>query len=218
MLRRSLRLGSRALLSQCAVVGVRLLHTPLAESLLSPSELLELALAEQMASSDGAHSPIIIDGNATAATIRKELSERVATLTAARGRAPGLAVVLVGSRTDSATYVRMKKKACAEVGIADFGRDLPADATQAEVLAAVAELNADDRVDGILVQLPLPAHMEEAVVLDAISHAKDADGLHPLNMGCLVLKGRTPAAVPCTPWVRGHRLQHNLCSATRAQR
>ena len=118
---------------------------------------------------------------------------------------PGLAVVIVGERKDSQTYVRMKRKACAEVGIDDLGRDLPADASEAEVLAAVRELNADPRVDGILVQLPLPAHINEAAVLDAISQGKDADGLHPFNMGCLVQKGRTPAAYPCTPWVRVER-------------
>ena len=162
------------------------------------------------AASSAAHKPVVIDGNATAATIRRELTERVAALTAANGRPPGLAVVLVGSRTDSATYVRMKKKACAEVGIADFGRDLPATATEEEVLQAVHDLNADDRVDGILVQLPLPSHINETAVLDAISHAKDADGLHPLNMGCLVLKGRTPSAVPCTPWVRAGAARPSL--------
>ena len=146
--------------------------------------------------------PVIIDGNATAATIRSELTARIAALSDKRGRAPGLAVVLVGSRTDSATYVRMKKKACAEVGIVDFGRDLPTDTTQEDVINTVRELNADPRVDGILVQLPLPSHINETAVLDAISHEKDADGLHPLNVGMLVLKGRTPSAISCTPWVR----------------
>lgn len=146
--------------------------------------------------------PTIIDGNATAATIRGELKARIDALVAVHGRRPGLAVLLVGARTDSATYVRMKRKACAEVGILDLGRDLPADAEEAAVIAAVRELNADPAVDGILVQLPLPKHINETAVLDAISHEKDADGLHPLNTGCLVLKGRTPAAYPCTPWVR----------------
>lgn len=148
---------------------------------------------------DAAAGPIIIDGKATAETIQGELRARIAALTAKHGRAPGLAVILVGSRTDSATYVRMKKKACADVGIRDFGIDLPGDATQEAIVRAVHECNANPEVDGILVQLPLPAHIDENAVLDEISHAKDADGLHPLNMGCLALKGRTPSAVACTP-------------------
>lgn len=147
--------------------------------------------------------PTIIDGNAVAATIRSELKARIEKLVAQKGRQPGLAVVLVGNRTDSATYVRMKRKACAEVGILDLGRDLPADASEADVIATVKQLNADPTVDGILVQLPLPAHINETAVLDAISQEKDADGLHPFNMGCLVQKGRKPSAYPCTPWVRG---------------
>ena len=153
-----------------------------------------------MSDSAAASGVTLLDGNAVAGSIRVELKGRIDALLAARGRAPGLAVVLVGARTDSATYVRMKRKACAEVGILDLGRDLPADASQEDVLAAVRALNADPAVDGILVQLPLPAHMDEATVLDAIDASKDADGLHPFNMGCLVQKGRTPASYPCTPW------------------
>jgi 5,10-methylene-tetrahydrofolate dehydrogenase/methenyl tetrahydrofolate cyclohydrolase len=157
-----------------------------------------VSVVRRMASS----GPIIIDGNATSATIRAELKERIAKGFAAAGRAPGLAVVLVGTRPDSATYVRMKKKAVAEVGALDFGIDLPEDTTTAQIISTVEKLNADPRVDGILVQLPLPAHVDEIAVLDCISQDKDADGLHPLNMGCLVLKGRTPKAVACTPAVR----------------
>jgi len=93
----------------------------------------------------------------------------------------------------------MKKKACAEAGIADFGRDLPGDATEADILATVRELNADPRVDGILVQLPLPSGIKEETILDAISFEKDADGLHPLNAGFLALKGREPLSTACTP-------------------
>jgi 5,10-methylene-tetrahydrofolate dehydrogenase/methenyl tetrahydrofolate cyclohydrolase len=144
-------------------------------------------------------SATLIDGKAAADAIREELRARVAALTARLGRAPGLAVVLVGARADSATYVRNKKTACAAAGIADFGVDLPADASQADVLAAVAALNADARVDGVLVQLPLPAHVDERAVLRAISVEKDADGLHPLNMGALALKGHAPTSVACTP-------------------
>jgi 5,10-methylene-tetrahydrofolate dehydrogenase/methenyl tetrahydrofolate cyclohydrolase len=95
--------------------------------------------------------------------------------------------------------VRSKKAACLQAGIVDKGIELPAEATQEEVLAAVAALNADPAVDGILVQLPLPAHINEKEVLGAISLDKDADGLHPLNVGALALKGHTPMAVACTP-------------------
>eukprot|EP00775_Hariotina_reticulata_P007190 gene7190-7404_t len=112
---------------------------------------------------------------------------------------PGLAVVIVGERKDSQTYVRMKKKACEEVGIASFGADLPETATQQEVLDVVAKLNADPEVHGILVQLPLPKHIDEQLVLSAISVEKDVDGFHPLNIGRLCMKGREPLFVPCTP-------------------
>ena len=117
----------------------------------------------------------------------------------ATGRAPGLAVVLVGDRKDSQAYVRSKKKACAEAGIASFGAELPGTATEAEVLAAVEGFNADPRVHGILVQLPLPAHLDEERILSAISIEKDVDGFHPQNVGKLVMQGREPLFVPCTP-------------------
>ena len=141
----------------------------------------------------------ILDGKALADVIRGELKERVSAALASGRRAPCLGVVLVGSRPDSATYVRSKKAACAALGMTDRGIELPAEATQAQVLEAVAGLNADAGVDGILVQLPLPAHIDERAVLGAISLAKDADGLHPLNVGALALKGHTPLAVACTP-------------------
>jgi len=147
----------------------------------------------------GSGAPVIIDGKRTAETIHGELKSRIGALTAGGGRAPGLAVVLVGARTDSATYVRMKKKACSDVGIREFGRDLPAEATTEEIVAVVRELNANPEVDGILVQLPLPGHVDENSVLDAISHEKDVDGIHPLNVGFLACKGRNPLAVACTP-------------------
>jgi len=111
----------------------------------------------------------------------------------------------------------MKKKAVAEVGAVDYGRDLPAEATTAEIIATVRELNADPLVDGILVQLPLPAHVDETAVIDCIAQEKDADGLHPLNVGCLVLKGRVPKAVACTPAVRAPRVSrqgHEYYSAS----
>jgi len=171
-------------------------------STLSPSIIsssLSSPPSTTMQTSAEATGVTIIDGKATADTIRDELKRRVELLTSTSGRAPGLAVVLVGSRPDSATYVRMKKKACAEAGIVDLGRDLPENATEADILALVQELNADNRVDGILVQLPLPVGIKEETILDAISFEKDADGLHPLNAGYLALKGREPVSTACTP-------------------
>ena len=140
-----------------------------------------------------------IDGKAIAATIRGEVAADAAKVLAAAGEAPGLAVVLVGARKDSQTYVRNKKKACAEAGIASFGAELPETATEAEVLAAVEGFNADPKVHGILVQLPLPSHIDEERVLSAISIEKDVDGFHPLNIGKLVMRDRDPLFVPCTP-------------------
>lgn len=126
-----------------------------------------------------------IDGKATAATIREEIKRDVADLVAAGNNPPGLAVILVGSRRDSQTYVRMKKRACEECGIASFGYDFDESVTQEELMAKIAELNADTKVNGILVQLPLPAHLDETAVLDAIDVKKDVDGLHPLNTASL---------------------------------
>lgn len=141
----------------------------------------------------------VIDGTAIAATIREEVRVDVERIREQWGREPGLATVLVGSRKDSQTYVRMKKKACAETGIASFGRDLPEDIGEDDLLAEVQALNEDERVDGILVQLPLPGHIDEERVLAAISIDKDVDGFHPLNIGRLSMKRRAPRFVPCTP-------------------
>ena len=141
----------------------------------------------------------IIDGKAIAATIRGEIAEEVAKLKEEHGVVPGLAAVLVGERKDSQTYVRMKKKACAEVGIKSIGVDLPADVSQEALIARVRELNADPEVDGILVQLPLPDHINEEAVLAEIDITKDVDGFHPINIGRLSMKGRHPLFVPCTP-------------------
>ncbi len=141
----------------------------------------------------------IIDGKAIAATIRAEIAAEVAKLKEEHGVTPGLATVLVGDRKDSQTYVRMKKKACAEVGITSFGYDLPGDASQEEVINLVRELNANPDIDGILVQLPLPEHIDEEAVLSEIDIAKDVDGFHPVNIGRLAMKGRKPLFVPCTP-------------------
>jgi len=141
----------------------------------------------------------LIDGKAIAATIRGEIAADVEAMKAQYGKAPGLATVLVGARKDSQTYVRMKKKACAEVGITSFGNDLPADVSQEELLKVVRDLNANPEVNGILVQLPLPDHIDDEEVLGAIDLEKDVDGFHPINIGRLSMKRRDPLFVPCTP-------------------
>ncbi len=137
-----------------------------------------------------------LDGKATAAAIRAELTERVAALAAA-GRRPGLGTLLVGNDPGSRWYVSAKHKDCAEVGIASIERELPADAGLADVIAVVDELNADPECTGYIVQLPLPRGIDESAVLERIDPAKDADGLHPVNLGRLVLG--VPGALPCTP-------------------
>lgn len=138
-----------------------------------------------------------LDGTATARAIKDELSVRVAALRD-RGIVPGLGTVLVGDDPGSRWYVNGKHKDCAEVGIESIRADLPATASQAEVEDAVRRLNEDPACTGYIVQLPLPRGMDENAVLGAIDPAKDADGLHPTNLGWLVL-GR-PAPLPCTPF------------------
>ncbi|MEG4031133.1 MULTISPECIES: bifunctional methylenetetrahydrofolate dehydrogenase/methenyltetrahydrofolate cyclohydrolase FolD [unclassified Microcoleus] len=142
----------------------------------------------------------ILDGKALATKIQTELSDRVRTLQPQKGRPPGLAVLMVGDNPASAAYVRNKERACAKVGIASFGQHYPANATQAELELAIGALNEDDRVDGILVQLPLPEHLDAISLLYQIAPDKDADGLHPVNLGRLVrgeegLRSCTPAGV-----------------------
>src|SRR5512135_3581652 len=127
---------------------------------------------------------LVIDGKGIALKVRTEVAEEVAALRA-RGVVPGLAVVLVGEDPASQVYVRNKEKACAEAGIEAFDHRLPATTPLAELLELVVRLNADPKVDGILVQLPLPAPLDSKPVLLAISPDKDADGLHPVNVGRL---------------------------------
>lgn len=141
----------------------------------------------------------IIDGKAIAATIRGDIKKEVENMKEGNLRVPGLAVVLVGERKDSQTYVRMKKLAAQETGIVSFDATLPADITQDELLRVVTEFNVNPNVDGILVQLPLPSHIDEKVILGAIDISKDVDGFHPVNIGLLSMKGRNPSFVPCTP-------------------
>lgn len=141
----------------------------------------------------------IIDGSAVAARLRGEVAQGVDKLVAEHGIRPGLATVLIGDNPASQTYVRMKQKACEEVGIQSIGRVLPSDITQQQAEDLVRELNADPSVHGILVQLPLPSHLDEEAVLNAIDLEKDVDGFHPLNIGRLSMKGREPLYIPCTP-------------------
>ena len=141
-------------------------------------------------------SASILDGKATAAEVKADLKERVAAL-AARGILPGLGTILVGDDPGSRAYVAGKHRDCAQVGVASIRRDLPATATQAEVEEAVAELNADPACTGYIVQLPLPSGLDEKRVLNLMDPAKDADGLHPVNLGKLVLGEEAP--LPCTP-------------------
>ncbi len=141
----------------------------------------------------------LIDGNAIAEKLRIETAAEVEALVKAGLPRPGLATVLVGERKDSQSYVGMKRKRASELGIESFGHTLPADASQEEIENLVKALNADEKVNGILVQLPLPDHIDDEKVLNAISIEKDVDGFHPLNIGRLAQKGREPLFVPCTP-------------------
>ncbi|ONI28506.1 hypothetical protein PRUPE_1G144700 [Prunus persica] len=145
------------------------------------------------------HMAAIIDGKAIAQTIRNEIAEEVRHLSQKYGKVPGLAVVIVGNRKDSQSYVSMKRKACAEVAIKSLDIDLPEYVSQDDLIAKVHELNANPDVHGILVQLPLPKHINEEKVLSEISIEKDVDGFHPLNIGKLAMKGREPLFLPCTP-------------------
>jgi methylenetetrahydrofolate dehydrogenase (NADP+)/methenyltetrahydrofolate cyclohydrolase len=154
---------------------------------------------------------IILDGKAAAAAVKEDLRARVKALTE-RGVTPGLGTVLVGDDPGSHAYVDGKHRDCAEVGIASIRYDLPADATQDQVEAVVAELNADDSCHGYIVQLPLPQHLDTQRVLELIDPDKDADGLHPVNLGRLVLG--YPGPLPCTPRGIVHLLRlHDIALA-----
>ncbi len=141
----------------------------------------------------------LIDGKQIAKDLRAEVAAKVAARVEAGKSVPGLATVLVGADPASGAYVRMKQRACKKAGITSFHIPLPADISQEELEAKVAELNADSAVNGILVQLPLPKNLDEEKVLAVIDIGKDVDGFHPLNMGRLAQKGRTPTFVPATP-------------------
>ena len=139
----------------------------------------------------------IIDGKQVAADMRDELKEKVAKLKNETGLVPGLAVVLVGEDPASKSYVTAKERACEEIGIFSDDNRLPADTSQEDLMALVEKLNNDDRIHGILVQLPLPSHLDESQVLLAINPDKDVDGFHPVNVGKMVVGEE--AFLPCTP-------------------
>ncbi|MEL6494536.1 MAG: bifunctional methylenetetrahydrofolate dehydrogenase/methenyltetrahydrofolate cyclohydrolase FolD [Cyanobacteria bacterium J06623_7] len=141
-----------------------------------------------------------LDGKALAQKIHSELAQKIAQLEPKMSRPPGLAVIMVGDNPASAVYVRNKEKACQRIGIASMGQHFPQDTSQSQLEAVIESLNQDDRVDGILVQLPLPAHLDSIALLHRIDPDKDADGLHPINLGKLVrgevgLRSCTPAGV-----------------------
>jgi methylenetetrahydrofolate dehydrogenase (NADP+) / methenyltetrahydrofolate cyclohydrolase len=142
----------------------------------------------------------LLDGKSLAQKIQQQLQQQIQSLQPVIQRPPGLAVLMVGDNPASAAYVANKEKACAKVGITSFGRHFPPSTTQVELEAVIEELNQDDRVDGILVQLPLPEHLDAIALLHKIDPTKDADGLHPVNLGKLVrsevgLRSCTPAGV-----------------------
>ncbi|KAL5561498.1 hypothetical protein UlMin_031245 [Ulmus minor] len=141
----------------------------------------------------------IIDGKAVAQTIRSEIAAEVRQLSDQYGKVPGLAVVIVGCSKDKQCYVGIKRKACAEVGMKSFEIDLPEDVFQVDLICKILQLNANPEVHGIIVQLPLPKHINEEKVLSEISIEKDVDGSHPLNIGKLAMKGRDPLFLPSIP-------------------
>lgn len=142
----------------------------------------------------------IIDGNVIAERMQAEIAAAVQKMKDEHGVTPGLAAVLVGDNPASRQYVGMKRRRCAKVGIDSFGYELPATTTQEELHKLILELNADPKVHGILVQLPLPDHIDEEAILGAIQLEKDVDGFHPVNIGRLAMKGREPLFIPATPY------------------
>ncbi|WP_036477606.1 bifunctional methylenetetrahydrofolate dehydrogenase/methenyltetrahydrofolate cyclohydrolase FolD [Myxosarcina sp. GI1] len=147
-----------------------------------------------------ARTPCLLDGKTLAQKIRLQLKERIAHLQPKIGRPPGLSVLMVGDNPASAVYVRNKERACQQIGIVSKGKHFSADTSQQELESVIAELNKDEEVDGILVQLPLPNHLDTVSLLHTIHPDKDADGLHPVNLGKLVrgesgLRSCTPAGV-----------------------
>jgi methylenetetrahydrofolate dehydrogenase (NADP+)/methenyltetrahydrofolate cyclohydrolase len=145
-------------------------------------------------------SAVILDGKAIAKRVQDEVAQAVVDMKSQHGVTPGLAAVLVGENPASQMYVKMKRNRCAEVGIESFGYERPADISQEELEDLIRGLNQDPNVHGILVQLPLPDHLDDDAALQAISLDKDVDGFHPINVGRLAMKGRDPQFIPATPY------------------
>ncbi len=169
----------------------------MSQNLVSNIQIFASALMVRRAAREVFYVDKIIDGKAIAADIREEIAADVVALKE-QGVTPGLAVVLVGDDPASRIYVTMKEKACEKAGIFSDEHKLSAEATEAQLLALIDELNNDQRIDGILVQLPLPDHIDESKILEAISPTKDADGFHPYNVGRLMTGN--PLYQPCTPY------------------
>jgi methylenetetrahydrofolate dehydrogenase (NADP+)/methenyltetrahydrofolate cyclohydrolase len=145
-------------------------------------------------------SAVILDGKAIAKRVQGEIADAVVKMKEEHGVTPGLAAVLIGENPASQMYVKMKRNRCAEVGFESFLHQHPDDITQDALEQLIADLNADPKVHGILVQLPLPDHLDEEKALHAISLDKDVDGFHPVNIGRLAMKGRDPLFIPATPY------------------
>eukprot|EP00771_Trimastix_marina_P000052 gnl/Trimastix_PCT/1051.p1 GENE.gnl/Trimastix_PCT/1051~~gnl/Trimastix_PCT/1051.p1 ORF type:complete len:320 (+),score=85.76 gnl/Trimastix_PCT/1051:40-999(+) len=166
----------------------------------APTAQVLATVTEQIAKSAAASSgPVVLNGNKIARDVLEECRRDVEDMKQKHNRVPGLGVVLVGERKDSATYVRMKERACQTVGINSLSYRVRSDATQAEMKRLVSDLNANPDIHGILVQLPLPKHMAENEILDTISSQKDVDGFHPFNLGELCIQKRQPNFMACTP-------------------
>ncbi|VYS54875.1 unnamed protein product [Arabidopsis thaliana] len=142
---------------------------------------------------------VVIDGNVIAEEIRTKIISEVGKMKKGVGKVPGLAVVLVGEQRDSQTYVRNKIKACEETGIKSVLAELPEDCTEGQIISVLRKFNEDTSIHGILVQLPLPQHLDESKILNMVRLEKDVDGFHPLNVGNLAMRGREPLFVSCTP-------------------
>ncbi|KAI4304865.1 hypothetical protein MLD38_040326 [Melastoma candidum] len=183
------------------------LHSSSATSLLGPNlpDVWTVATSSSRSTSSANCGPAqqrpakILDGNLMAREIRSGIACEVCRVRERLGKSPGLAIVVVGQRKDSHTFVQVKMKACEEVGISTFVKELSEGCSQEELFGVVSRLNRDSSVHGIIVQLPLPQELDEERIIDIVNPAKDVDGFHPMNMGNLAMRGREPFFIPCAP-------------------